>query len=75
MKFATIEVNGCFRAVLAYDEIIAKEDDFTGDGQRVELFINHRLVAVVYGGISTPDHDGKVTDINHIGGITIDIAE
>lgn len=51
MKFATIKVNGNYRVTLTYEDIKVTEDDFTKDGQRIELYMNRRIIAVVYGRI------------------------
>ena len=75
MKFATIEVNGHYRATLTYDVINVTEDDFTRDGQRIELYSNSRLVAVVYGRIHPASLSKEVSDTYHIDEIIIKIAE
>ena len=51
MKFATIKVNGNYRVTLTYEDIQVTEDDFTKGGQRIQFYMNHRIIAVAYGRI------------------------
>ena len=75
MKFAAIKVNGDYRATIAYDEIIIMKSNFTRGGQRIELYTCSKLVAVVYGRISRLSPNDKVSNLNDLDEIIIEIAE
>lgn len=51
MKFATITVNRRYRVTLAYEELKVTNDNFTKGGERIEFYMDHRIIAVVYGRI------------------------
>ena len=75
MKFAAINFNGHYRATLAYDKIIVTKNDFTRGGQRIELYTRSKLVVVVYGRVSPLDPDEKVSNLNDLDEVIIEIAE
>ena len=70
MKFATIKVNGNYRVTLTYEDIKVTEDNFTKDGQRIQFYMDNRVIAIVYGRIV---HSEKVSE--HYEEIIIEIAE
>ena len=70
MKFATIEFNGHYRVTLTYEDIKVTKDNFTKDGERIQFYMEHRIIAVVYGRIV---HNEKVSE--HFEETIIEIAE